>query len=84
MTVRYLLCPGLVRSKADGQSHHVPAMQLAGLYGVPLSACVILPGARPGDRLLRSALLARVACGELVALYPRYDGDYRLPDHDPS
>lgn len=84
MTARYLLCPGPVRSKADGQVHHVPAMRLAALYGVPLSACAILPGSRPGDRLLRDAMLARVARGELVALHPRYDGDYRLPDHDPA
>lgn len=83
MTVRYLLCPGPVRSRSDGQVHHVSAPELARLYGVAMADCVALPG-RPGDRPLRDTLLARAARGELVYLHPRYDGDYRLPDHVPA
>jgi hypothetical protein len=80
MPARYLLCPGPVRSRTEGQSRYVPAMTLARIYGVQLSDCIILPGTRtPGDRALRSAWLARAAAGEIVALHPRDDGDYRLP-----
>lgn len=83
MTARYLLFPGSVRSRIDGQVHHVTAPALARLYGVPLSDCVALP-CRPGDRPLRETLLARAARGDLVALRPRADGAYSLPAHDPA
>jgi hypothetical protein len=76
---RYLLCPDDVRSRTNGQVHYVPAMTLASLYGVQLSECVILPGTRtPDDRAMREAWLARAGAGEIVALWPREDGDYRL------
>jgi len=80
MNPRYLLCPGDVRSRPDGQVHYVPAMVLARLYGVQLSDCVILPGTRtPADRSMRSAWLARAAAGEIVPLLPREDADYLVP-----
>ena len=82
MTARYLLCPGDVRSRSDGQWHHVGASELARLYGVPMAACLVLParerGALGGGRA-RVAMLARADRGELVALWPRANGDYRLP-----
>lgn len=43
MAALYLLCPGWVTSRADGQDHHVGADDLARLYGVPMSECVALP-----------------------------------------
>lgn len=80
MAARYLLCPGWVTSRADGQDHHVDAADLARLYGVPMSECVVLPGALAfHSRYTRGQLLARVDAGDLVALRPRHDGDYRLP-----
>lgn len=81
MTARYLLCPAEVRSRADGQWHHVSAGELAALYGVPMAACVVLP--EPGSERFqceRLRLIERTeAGGDLIALKPRYDGDYRLP-----
>lgn len=80
MTIRYLLCPGHVRSKGDGQVHYIPAMTLAHLYSVKMSECVILPGNRtPWDSRARETWLARADLGEVIALRPRYDGDYTLP-----
>lgn len=79
-TARYLLCPGPVRSRVDGQEHHVGAGELARLYGLPHSACLVLPSSDP----LRRWALEAVERGELAALHPRYDGDYRLPDHAPA
>jgi hypothetical protein len=78
VTVRYLLCPGEVTSRHDGQSHHVGVAQLAALYRVPMSECFVLPSPVP-DYRARNDLLARADRGELVALHPRFDGDYRLP-----
>jgi hypothetical protein len=80
--VRYLLCPGPVWSRSDGDWHHVTAGQLADLYGVPMPACLVLRKPEPGDRAgarSHDALLGRVAAGDLIALRPRSDGAYALP-----
>lgn len=79
MTARYLLCPGLVRSRNDGDRHHVSAMELAWLYGVRMADCLVLPPQRPENHRARMDLLDRVRLGELVALQPHDDGQYRLP-----
>lgn len=80
MAALYLLCPGWVTSRTDGQDHHVGADDLARLYGVPMSECVVLPdGHSVMTKHTRGQLLARVDAGDLVALRPRHDGDYRLP-----
>ena len=80
MTARYLLCPGPVISRVDGDRHHVGASELARLYGVPMAACVVLPPQRPEHHRERMALLDRVRAADLVGLFPRADGDYRLPE----
>lgn len=90
MVARYLLCPGWVMSRTDGDRHHVGAEELARLYCVPMTECVVLPGLRSRtsawaqawarDRMAeRRNLLDRARSGELVALHPRHDGDYKLP-----
>lgn len=80
MTALYLLCPGPVRSRTDGDWHHIGARQLAHLYRVPMDECVELNhGGSPYLARQRDELLARVYRGELIALKPRADGDYRMP-----
>ncbi len=76
MTARYLLCPGPVRSRTDGDWHHVTASRLAMLYGVPMGECIVLPLDWYNGQCLR----ARVASGELIELRPRFDGNYTLPE----
>lgn len=39
--VRYVLCPGMVISRNDGQQHYIGAMALARLYGVDPKECEI-------------------------------------------
>lgn len=73
MSRRYVLCPGIVTSKSDGQRHYVGPAQLARLYGVPFSECVIFP---QEYAQVRGWLDPPGA----VYLRPRYDGDYSLPD----
>lgn len=75
MTQRYLLCPGQVRSRRDGDFHFIGASRLAHLYGVRMSECVVLDTSMRGPARL---LLERVQAGELVKLEPCYDGDYGL------
>ena len=81
MTARYLLCPGRVTSRTDGDHHHVTANQLAMLYGVKMSECLVIPPQSPANHRERMALLDRVRLGELVGLAPRYDGDYQRPQN---
>lgn len=79
-TARYLLCPGLVVSATDGQIHHVSASELRALYGVQPQECLVMPAERGGPLCgLRRWSLEAVERGELIALRPRDDGDYRLP-----
>ncbi len=76
VTARYLLLPGLVRSAADGDVHHVGASQLARLYRVSMADCIVMPPQTPANHRKRVALLARAQSGELTALTPRDDGKY--------
>lgn len=68
---RYILFPGRVRSRTDGDIHFVGAVKLARLYGVPLDKCLVVRGDNyryykklPGD----------------ICLFPRSDGNYKLPE----
>lgn len=63
---RYVLHPGWVTSRNDGDRHYITAIRLAELYGVHPACCrVSSPDAKDKE-------------GE-VHLYPRYDGNYSLP-----
>jgi hypothetical protein len=68
---KYLVCPGRIRSRADGDLHFISARQLIHLYGVNPAECMIRrPGIVPQKELEGKVILA-----------PRYDGDYSLPAH---
>ena len=41
MTSHYVLCPGWVRSRTDGDAHFIGARQLAHLYGVSMAECLV-------------------------------------------
>lgn len=68
----YVLCPGYVISKTDGQRHFVDERQLAALYGVRLRECEVMP-----ERMF--ARFGWRPPADAVYLCPRYDGDYKLP-----
>lgn len=69
---KYMLHPGRVISKADGQEHYIQADQLARLYGVPLRECEIVA---QSDALYQ----AHAERKDVIHLYPRFNGDYTLP-----
>lgn len=64
----FLICPGEVISKFDGQVHYIGARQLMNLYGVRPDECVT---DSPRNRI-----------EGLLYLEPNYDGDYSLHDVD--
>jgi hypothetical protein len=68
MAIKYVLHPGFITSRTDGDRHYIGDAQLARLYGVPMSECIkhgVLPGFNGID------------------LHPQYDGDYSLPGAKP-
>lgn len=67
--MKYVLCPGQVPAKRGVQ--HVTAKQLARLYRVPMSECVV----RPKDHDLTDWM---PPVGT-IELFPRADGDYSIP-----
>lgn len=69
---RYLLCPGHVMSKTDGQYHYVGAHDLAQLYGVQMDQCEVRP-----ERMM--ARFGWRPTAGVIELHPRYDGNYSLP-----
>ena len=77
MTRRYVLHPGKVESKSDGQIHYVSAARLADLYGVSLRDCITYPyGDDTDSRFKRMSWRDPVG---VIHLHPRYDGNYTLP-----
>lgn len=68
-TPRYVLHPGPVVSRTDGQEHLIDARALVWLHQVRREDCML--GVDPAYRRLSEAERAA-----LVPLAPRYDGDY--------
>lgn len=82
MKIKYVLCPGYVTSKNDGQRHYVGYHELTNLYGVELRECVVF---EPGDgwsqmRLARAISELAQDHPNAVWLRPRRDGKYTLPE----
>lgn len=71
MNRKYVLHPGHVISKNDGQSHFVSAARLADLYGVSLRDCI--------NADAPEYLAVQHSSASFTHLYPRRDGDYRVP-----
>lgn len=62
---KYVIHPGFVISKNDGDRHYVTANQLIRLYGVNPRECLVAGRtALPSD--------------DLIHLHPQYSGNYEL------
>lgn len=73
---KYVVCPGRVVNKDDGQTRYVKADELIRLYGVNGQECAIYePSPWWPDSYYRMA--ERQHSG-LIRLYPRHNGDYSL------
>jgi len=71
---KYVLNPGYVYSRHDGQRHYIGAQQLAFCYGVRMAECITRPVPQPGlpDRWEK--------LDGQIDLFPRFDGNYSLPN----
>lgn len=67
--IKYILCPGTVRSRTDGDVHYISATELAALYKVPLSQCIVIRDGRDWRGLNTDGM---------TELRPRFDGNYTL------
>ncbi len=67
---RFIVHPGFVWSKSDGQQHFISASKLANLYGVNMRECIVISPDRTEDKL---GFEWRE--GD-IDLYPRTDGKY--------
>lgn len=65
---RFVICPGHVISRSDGDRHFIGAGQLIRLYGVNPAECLI----SQENGLDRTTL----DWTKYIALMPRYNGDY--------
>lgn len=61
--IKYVLHPGWVTSKVDGDRHFIGVGKLVHLYGVDPAECTLDP----------------FLMGGVIHLFPRRDGNYRLP-----
>lgn len=68
--VKYIVIPGVIQSKSDGQFHHISAAELIGLYGVNPKECKIL-----ATKMEQATY--RIHPGQIL-LVPRCDGNYNL------
>ena len=66
-SVRYVVYPGYITSKNDGQFHYITAAKLMQLYKVNPRECIVY----------RENLGLDVS--KLTQLHPRYDGNYKVP-----
>lgn len=78
MAIRYVLHPGPVISKSDGQTHVITAEQLARLYQIPLHECIVVRS-DDGFEDQRKVAARMTSHKNLIHLHPRGAGDYR--DH---
>lgn len=69
---KYLLWPGYVKSKVDGDEHFIGAARLAQLHGVDLRECLVVPY----ERKARDRFLAGRDCSGLKSLTTSYHGNY--------
>jgi hypothetical protein len=69
---RYILVPGNVMSKRDGQQHYLSPVQLARFYRVRLENCIVL-----SQENLAGYSEERIE--KFIWLCPQYSGNYTLP-----
>lgn len=84
MHKRFLLCPGWVNSKHDGQRHYVDAINLAHAYGLSMKTCEVRKSGVDGEMIESHG-----GYRHLIRLEPRSNGDYEehlawLMDEDRS
>lgn len=73
---KYIVCPGEVTSRTDGQRHYIGAMRLMKLYGVNPQECEIYEPAPWWPRSYYKQ--ANWQYKGAILLEPRFDGNYTI------
>lgn len=73
--MRYVLFPGYVESKTDGQMHWISIHQLLHLYAIPKGSTVTWVST---DGTVEYSKVKYVPEEGDIACLPRYDGDYPI------
>jgi hypothetical protein len=71
--VKYVIHPGWVWSKTDGDDHYITYGKLISLYKVSSHECV---------RYDNHGFSIDRICDNYIHLFPRYDGDYQITKED--
>lgn len=80
--MKYAIHPDFVCSKTDRDAHYIDAQHLIHLYGVDPRECVVIND--NADRRSYVQLMRLAEQDNLIHLWPRYDGNYKLPANDPK
>lgn len=75
MEKKYLVFPGHVRSRHDGEEHLITAMRLMELYKVNPEECIVVGDLNEAGRIMEEEPRFK----DMIHLAPRWDGDYTLP-----
>jgi hypothetical protein len=75
---KYMVHPGFMTSKNDGQEHHISARRLMQLYKVHPNECVVCHGCQRNPRMMACGTAFGDRMGKYIHLTPRYNGDYEL------
>jgi len=70
---KYILYGGYIQSSTDGQSHYISARMLCNLYGLNPEECYFYNSNEKGIRKNKKSY------PDLPVLFPRSDGNYKLP-----
>ncbi len=70
---KYLVFPGEVRSKTDGDIHHIGFARLCDLYDISMREAINYDTLQPFEQSRFNGL---------IRLFPRESGDYTLPSAD--
>ena len=71
---KYVLCPGPVTSKIDGDRHYITARRLAFLYRVSMNECYV-----DSDSMDWKIGKTQDHLDSLIWLFPDFDGQYKVP-----
>lgn len=75
--MKYSVHPDFVVSKTDRDVHYISADHLIHLYGVDPRDCVVIDD--NADRRTYANLMRLAEEDNLIALRPRFDGNYTIP-----
>lgn len=71
MKKKYVVYPGVIKSRFDGDRHYISAYKVMELYKVNPEECALISDDRPD-------IILGLNLNHLIPLYPRNDGRYEL------